>query len=90
MRLFFAVDLTDEVKERIREGIERISLERPPWRWVNIDNLHLTLKFLGELPDDSVDALVECATAVCADISAFRIELEALGGFPDLARPTLY
>jgi len=87
MRLFFAVDFTDSVKDAIMRAIDEIPVVRPPWRWVSPSNLHMTLKFLGEMPEEKVGPLGECASAVCNTLAPFSIRLGGLGGFPSLSRP---
>lgn len=87
MRLFFAVDFTELVKDAIRRAIHDIAIDRPPWRWVAASNLHMTLKFLGDTEASQVAELEDCADLVCRDCSPFSIRLGPLGGFPNLKRP---
>ncbi|MDH3216382.1 MAG: RNA 2',3'-cyclic phosphodiesterase [Candidatus Krumholzibacteria bacterium] len=86
MRLFFAVDLSDSVRATIRQAIEDIPIASPPWRWVEPANLHITLKFLGEIPQKWIEGLADCAHLVCRS-EPFSIRLRRLGGFPSLSRP---
>lgn len=59
-------------------------------KWVEPENLHLTLKFLGDTPDSVltqvVDALAECAHA----IDPFKIAIQGVGCFPNKQRPRAY
>ena len=87
MRLFFAIDFTDSVKHAIVRAIDDIGIVHPPWRWVSTSNLHMTLKFLGEKPEEEVGPLGECARVACREFAPFSIRLGGLGGFPNLARP---
>ncbi len=51
MRLFVAIDLTDEIRHRISEYISQLKRELPAaatTKWVRVESLHLTLKFIGE------------------------------------------
>jgi 2'-5' RNA ligase len=86
MRLFFAVDFSDSVKDTIRRAIENIPISDPPWRWVAPPNLHMTLKFLGETPKERIAELSDCAAAACGTLAPFAIHLGDLGGFPNLTR----
>jgi RNA 2',3'-cyclic 3'-phosphodiesterase len=54
MRLFVAVELSDEVHARAGETIARLKGLAPDSKWVRADNLHLTLAFLGEVADSTV------------------------------------
>lgn len=87
MRLFFAVNLDEDVRDRVMDAIGCIGIDDPPWRWVARGNLHLTMKFLGDMDERRVADLVRCAEAACRDVPAFRLRLGRLGGFPSLRRP---
>jgi 2'-5' RNA ligase len=87
MRLFFAIPFSDETKSTIQAGIDQLAISNPPWRWVAMNNFHITMKFLGETDERLVESLSGCATTVCQDFRPFRIQLGALGGFPKLVRP---
>jgi 2'-5' RNA ligase len=53
------------------------------------ENLHLTLRFLGETPAASLDAVAASVRASVADLPAFDFELYGTGVFPDPARPSV-
>lgn len=56
-------------------------------RWVKAANLHLTLRFLGDIPLESVTGLAAAIRENLADFSPFELTLSGLGGFPNLKRP---
>jgi 2'-5' RNA ligase len=87
MRLFFAVEFSRALRQSIGRAVDAIPVKNPPWRWIDPENLHLTLKFLGETDEGEVPALCECAEAVAVASPSFRIALGALGGFPNLKSP---
>jgi 2'-5' RNA ligase len=87
MRVFFAALLDFEVTRSIQRAIEQIPLLHPPWRWIAPENLHVTLRFIGETPEDTIDRLVASAADACREEAEFTIQLGGLGGFPNLARP---
>ncbi|MFQ6117437.1 MAG: RNA 2',3'-cyclic phosphodiesterase, partial [Candidatus Bipolaricaulia bacterium] len=86
MRTFFCIELDDEVKEGL-EGIIQ-SLKRDElWRatrvsWVKRENLHITLKFLGEIAPERVEELRLAAEVVSEGLEPFSLELDLLGAFP--------
>ncbi len=69
------------------DAITRARIANPPWRWVARENIHVTLKFLGDTPEEIVPELVEVVTGACAGTAPFDIVLGGLGGFPNLKRP---
>jgi 2'-5' RNA ligase len=87
MRLFIAVNFTNEVRDAIAAAIQRIPVNDPPWRWAHQSTWHVTLKFLGDTPPQDVDPISDCIQSVCSRHTSFPLELDSLGGFPNLSRP---
>jgi 2'-5' RNA ligase len=56
-------------------------------KWVPEDNLHLTLKFLGDVIDREVPTVCRAIRGVCQSIQPFRLEFAGTGGFPTNDRP---
>jgi 2'-5' RNA ligase len=90
-RLFFAVPLPDETREAIRpirdavqagvgDGHARI-------RWVRIESLHLTVRFLGPTPLELAPMLGDAAERAAAGIAPFDVTIGGAGGFPAGGRP---
>ena len=80
MRLFVALDLTAEIRECIHRFIEQMRPLAPPVRWVGAESLHVTLKFIGEVPDTKVEA----AESTLAQVSGanFSVSFRGCGFFP--------
>jgi 2'-5' RNA ligase len=57
------------------------------WRWVTPDHIHLTLRFLGNMPDESVPPLLQVMEQAAQGQTAFPLRARALGCFPHPARP---
>ena len=87
MRLFFAVELIESIKHAMGEAMARVAIRDLPWRWVAPANVHLRLKFLGEIAEDDIEELSACAVDACRDLPPFEIRFGQLGGFPSLSRP---
>jgi 2'-5' RNA ligase len=92
-RLFIAVPLPDAAVHEVAAIVDEVrSMPLPAGardvRWVRLDGLHLTIRFLGPTPDERVAALVEAVEAVAASTDG-RIELELArsGTFPAGRRP---
>jgi 2'-5' RNA ligase len=92
-RLFVAVPVADVVRDAVGELMERVS--RAPIaeraygqpRWVRVEGLHLTLRFLGATPDDRQPALVAALREAAAGAAPFEIALGGGGAFPNPSRP---
>ncbi|MEE9293143.1 MAG: RNA 2',3'-cyclic phosphodiesterase [Acidobacteriota bacterium] len=86
MRLFVAAGVPDEIRTRlsaIKERLEPLSL---PVRWVRPEGIHLTLKFLGEVPEDRVER-IEGALRGTASCRPHDVEVRGIGTFPERGRP---
>ncbi len=87
MRLFIAVNFDQPVRDRIHTAVEAFPLDSPPWRWTRQETWHITLKFLGEVPESEIGRIERCLDLVCSRHHSFRMALETFGGFPNLHRP---
>ena len=85
IRSFIAVELPEEA----REGLARLrnELERDEHRfvkWVAPGGIHLTLKFLGNIPFKKVTEITKAIEEAAQGISPFHLEISGLGAFPSL------
>jgi len=87
IRTFIAVDLPGQVKDRIEEIIWPLKPLSRSIRWVRPEGLHLTLKFLGEIPEEQLPAIVTALEEALSGRPSFDFRLSGLGGFPNLRRP---
>ncbi len=87
MRLFVALNLPPAERDRLQRAAGSLRVAQLPVRWVQADALHLTLKFLGEVPERQVGAIEAALDRVAASVPAFDLELRGLGGFPKLENP---
>ena len=89
VRAFFAVELNGPVRGALAEAVE--SLRSEPWaapvRWVRSENLHLTLRFLGDIEADVVPALAERVRQHIASIAPFELSVASIALFPERRRP---
>ena len=89
IRTFIAVNLPADVLTRIGQ----VQAELKPAarsgavRWAAPEQIHLTLKFLGDIASGSLPELVAALHRACAGIGPFELCAEGLGAFPDLQRP---
>jgi len=89
IRTFVAIELPQDVIANLEElqADLRRRLQDMPIRWVKPQKIHLTLKFLGGVPADQIDAVAEALRAACEGVSPFEFELAGLGCFPNVRRP---
>ena len=80
MRLFIALDIDDAIRERILRFVEGVKPFAPDARWVKPESMHVTLKFIGEQPDDALAAIKQALSQI--DGSTIRIDFRAYGFFP--------
>jgi 2'-5' RNA ligase len=89
--LFFAVPVPAEARLRVGELIDRVQHAvgdgTARIRWVRVEGLHLTLRFLGPTPEDRLGPLRESADALARIDAPFEVELSGGGAFPSLDRP---
>jgi 2'-5' RNA ligase len=89
-RLFVAVPLSREATTAVADVVERIRAGEPEGRgvrWVRLDGLHLTLRFLGPTPEEQVPVLAEAVGDVARDGEPFTITVRGAGSFPPSGRP---
>ncbi len=90
MRCFIALDISCEVRHSIGSAIEKVRDLSRDVRWVSPDNVHLTLKFLGEVGEAIVPKIQESLSLVCGKHGRFALNVSGTGGFPDLRRPNIF
>ena len=87
-RLFIAIDIPDAVKRELAAwfGSNRFDAAGPAVRWVKPENLHLTVRFIGDVDDGQLNVVCEKVREVAAKVSPFRILLCGTGVFPTASR----
>jgi 2'-5' RNA ligase len=87
IRSFIAIPLAAEVRRAAIRLIKRLSEPDDGIKWVPTDNLHLTLKFLGDVNNTEVPRVCDVLREICAAHEPFDLELSGTGGFPEIERP---
>ncbi|NUQ64069.1 MAG: RNA 2',3'-cyclic phosphodiesterase [Pirellulales bacterium] len=86
-RTFVAVKLGPAVCSKAAEIIRALQAAPADVKWVDPDNLHLTLKFLGDVEAAEIHRVCETVQQAVADSSRFEFEVRGLGAFPAVKRP---
>jgi RNA 2',3'-cyclic 3'-phosphodiesterase len=82
VRCFIAVRLPDQVRASLAAVCAELRGQTRGLSWVREDNLHLTLRFLGEVEPVTLERVREAVTAAAAGVAPFTVSLGGLGGFP--------
>jgi RNA 2',3'-cyclic 3'-phosphodiesterase len=87
IRTFIAIDPGKAIHDRIIALQETLARTGAQVKWVEPDNLHLTLLFLGEVEEREVPAVCQAVAEVAAKQPSFAMTVETAGCFPNPRRP---
>ena len=87
MRLFLALNLPKKERERIQRAARPLRDEGLPVRWVDVDQYHVTLKFLGSVRKDGVERIQNALEEVASSTAPFDAAVTGFGAFPTIRRP---
>jgi len=86
VRLFVALQISDEIRAAIAalgHGLKPLDVS---WKWTRAENLHVTLKFLGEIPSDKLESIRQALRGVPGEWP-IEVKFSWLGFFPNERRP---
>ncbi|MFH1823644.1 MAG: RNA 2',3'-cyclic phosphodiesterase [Candidatus Firestonebacteria bacterium] len=87
MRLFIGIKLSDLLKKEISKVCEVLKGSNSDVKWIEIDNIHLTLKFLGEVKEEKLTDILDYIEEVVKNNPPFIFEIRGVGAFPNVKRP---
>lgn len=87
MRLFLAINLEPHVQGALGAATAPLAAAAPSLRWSREARLHLTLKFLGEQPDDAAATVAPALADVTRRHKPFAMRIGGVGAFPNFRRP---
>ncbi len=87
MRLFIAIGISEEVKKEIASLIGKLKKHDTNIKWVKPENIHLTIKFLGEVNPEKLKDIEKALSFVASRYSTFMLYSKGTGVFPHYARP---
>ena len=97
MRLFVAIEVPEAVRLALAELIAKLTPAAPGARWVRAENIHVTLKFIGEVPAAQLEPIRKALAEVCRGRSENQAECEpvsmsfkGIGFFPNERRPRVF
>lgn len=89
IRAFIAVNLSQDILDRINQVSNELrdSMKEVPIRWVPVENIHLTLKFLGNVSTSNLEILKDILGKVVASHHECDISVGGIGAFPKPHNP---
>lgn len=87
MRTFIAIEVDEEIKEGLAKIQDELKIAQADVKWVEPKNIHLTLKFLGEVGENKIPAIIQALKDAARQTKSFSIALTNLGAFPSLKSP---
>ena len=87
IRTFVAVATSSTLQKRAANLIERLRCSDANVSWVKPDNLHLTIKFVGDVPNTEVSQVCQAVGNAVDSDGPFAVSYEGMGAFPNRERP---
>src|SRR5271165_7033951 len=88
MRLFVALDIDNNIRERITRFLDGVRGFAPDARWVRPESLHVTLKFIGEKSEEEVEKIEQALASIST--RAFEMIFRGYGFFPSDRAPRVF
>ncbi len=82
MRLFIAIEPTAQVRQALADFRRPLVETHADVGWVSLENLHITLKFIGETDDSRMDEIGRRSDMAASEVPEFPVELRGLGRLP--------
>ncbi len=83
MRLFIAIEIPAEIKKQMAEAQHRLRDAGVDASWPRPEGIHLTLKFLGEVPEQQVTDITNALNAAAGGSTKFHLDVAGVGTFPN-------
>jgi RNA 2',3'-cyclic 3'-phosphodiesterase len=87
IRAFLALELPETLRAGLAQVQDELKRSRADVRWVGPGNIHLTLKFFGNVPDDEIEALARAARDAAAETAPLQLQVTNAGAFPSVNAP---
>lgn len=83
-RAFVAIDIDEAVRQKLVAAQEQLEATGADLKLVEPPNIHVTMKFLGEVPDDKIEAIAVAMHKAIEGVAPFDIDVRGIGVFPNL------
>lgn len=88
-RIFIGISLPNEIKEKIENIKKTFRQSMINAKWVEKENMHITLKFLGEIPEEKVANIAKIIAKTSKFFKPIILEIEGIGAFPNMKKPSV-
>jgi RNA 2',3'-cyclic 3'-phosphodiesterase len=89
IRTFIAFDIPTEIREHISTFTEKLRKSHADVKWVNAKNIHITLKFLGDVAENLISEVANQVNDSIEAIKPFEIQIIGSGAFPNYKKPRI-
>jgi len=87
IRAFIAVEIDAQIKQKISNLISVLKKSGADAKWADENQMHLTLKFLGNINKDKIEEISGAMSSVSSNSKSFAVSFSEIGAFPDTSRP---
>ena len=87
MRTFIAIEISAEIRATLAQAQSHLKYSGADVKWVEPGNIHLTLKFLGEINEEKCAKITAALDSIAKTIAPFEISLKDIGAFPKIDFP---
>lgn len=87
MRIFIAIELSESIRNALAQIQSHLKYAGADVKWVEKDNIHLTLKFLGEVTEEKIEKIKSALDQIASKTKPFEISLKDIGAFPKIDYP---
>jgi len=84
VRAFIGIDIDEAVRQKLAAAQDQLQATGAQLKLVEPPNIHVTMKFLGEVPEDRIGAITEALERAAAGTGQFDIGVKGIGVFPNL------
>ena len=90
IRCFLAFPISGKLKEKFKHILHELQDTRADVKWVKSENIHLTLKFLGDIEESKLENISSVVRDCCRGFGPVTPYLTELGAFPDMHHPKIW
>jgi len=87
IRAFIAIPLNPKIQHSIGHMQDHLKKNNNDVKWVKLENIHITLKFLGNVDMEQINSVKQVLAILTQNTRPFKVELSQLGAFPNINHP---